>query len=267
MPRPAAVAAVLLWAAAVPAPAVAQEIPIQPGAAIETAGIGCTMAWIVEGRPLTPQAGGTFAVTAGHCSPGAGAEVRIRPQEDGGPGAERIGTVVVDGDQTGGGDYAFFRIDDEDLWQVAPAMKGHPTLPMGLTNAPKPGDQIVFSGYGAGFKSSETLREDRFGSLNRIGVTDHDVTGPVAPGDSGGPVANTTDGGTALGIVTDLTVGFNTAAQTVVVAGEKGLNLRHVLADAASRGFHVRLLLANGQPASDGEDEPEPEPGGGDTAR
>lgn len=248
----AAAAALLVTAA----PASAQEVTIQPGAAIETGGIGCTMAWIVQGRPGTPQAGGTFAATAGHCSPGVGSEVRIRPQEDGGPGTERIGTVVLDGDQAGGGDYAFFRIDDDDLWQVAAAMKGHPTIPTGLPRAPRAGDTIVFSGYGAGFEASPALREGRFGSLNRLGEVDHDVTGPVLPGDSGGPVADTTDGGTALGLVTDLTVGFNTAAQTVVVAGEKGMNLRYVLADAAARGFHVRLVLANGQPALD--DEPEP---------
>lgn len=245
---------VVASALAAAAPASAQEVTVQPGAAIRSGGIACTMAWIFDGRPGTPQQGAVFGATAAHCVPGVGAQVDVRPVEATGAGGGRIGHVVLRGDDAvEGRDYAFFRIDDDDLPRVSPAMKGSPSFPSGLPRNPVPGDTMAFSGYGAGFELHAALREGRTGLLNRAGDAEHDVTGPILSGDSGGPVADVTDGGTAYGIVNTIGAGVNSTAQTVVVAGEGGANLRWVLADAASRGFHVRLRTASGAPADDDE--------------
>lgn len=242
--RPILVA--LAAALALPATAAAQ---IRPGAAIESEGTLCTMAWIAEGWPWTPQAGGVFGMTAAHCVARVGAPVALR-------GGDRVGEVAFRGDPAAEGrDFAFFRIDPEDLGRVDPRMAGHPVWPTGLPRAPVPGDTVWFSGHGAGFEATPQTRESRFGFLNVMLDREHQVTGPIAPGDSGGPVADETDGGTALGIVTDLTAGFDSRAQSIVTVGERGVNLRHALADAASRGFHVRLRTASGQPAMDDDEE------------
>lgn len=236
------------------APAAAQ-VPIQPGAAIESGGSGCTMSWIFDGRPGTPQAGRTYGMTAAHCVDGVGVPVRILPSEVlTGTGAERIGQVAFTGVATEEGrDYAFFEIDGEDLGQVDPRMKGHPGIPTGLPRHPRSGDTMQFSGYGDATFATSTTREGRTGVLNRVGDAEHQILGAISTGDSGGPVADLTDGGTAFGIVTDLGGGVQPDAMTVVVAGEFGMNLRWVLADAASRGFHVRLRTAAGTPAADDE--------------
>jgi hypothetical protein len=70
---------------------------------------------------------------------------------------------------------------------------------------------------------------------------EHLVLGPVISGDSGGPVANVTDGNKALGIVNTVGVAVNGGALTVAHAGEGGNNLEFVLSDAAARGFTVAL--------------------------
>jgi hypothetical protein len=229
-------------AAALVAPAAASA-QIRPGAPIESGGALCTMAWILDGRPWTGQAGGVFGMTAAHCVPGEGAPVVLR-------GGDRIGVVAFRGDPDAPGrDFAFFRIDPEDVPAVDPRMAGHPAWPTGLPRAPVPGDTVWFSGHGTGFDGTPETRESRFGFLNLLLDDEHQVTGPITPGDSGGPVADETDGGTALGIVTDLTAGFDSRAQAVVTAGERGVNLRFALADAASRGFHVQLRTASGAPA------------------
>lgn len=245
---PAVLAAVAVLATA--APAAAQAPLIQPGAAISSGSTGCTLAWIFDGRPATPQQGQVFGVTAAHCVSGVGAVVNIRPEEEGGPGGGRIGIVAFRGDPNAAGrDYAFVAIDPWAYGRVSPVMKGRPGVPNGLANNPKKGDQIGFSGYGLGVGAHYSTRENRTGYLNRITEGTHDVTGPVTPGDSGGPVADFTDGGTALGIVNTVGAGFSTDAQTLVMVGEGGTNVRFLMADAAARGFHVLLRKANGLPA------------------
>ena len=68
----------------------------------------------------------------------------------------------------------------------------------------------------------------------------HYSYGVVSPGDSGGPVADTTDGNKALGIVD--TVGL--ALTPLPQVGEGGVSLDGLLADAAAHGFavHVRTV-------------------------
>lgn len=245
-----AASAALALAAPVPATAsvvAAEQVAIQPGAAIATEGTLCTLAWIFDGRPGTGQEGRVYAATAAHCVPRVGAVTEVRPAESGGPGRERIGVVAFDGDEAvEGRDYAFIEIDPDDHAQVDPRMKGHPLVPAGLPRDPRPGNTIAFSGYGMAFEATGPTREGRTGVLNRAGEREHDVLGAVLPGDSGGPVADLTDGGTAFGIVNTVGAGLNTSAMTLATAGEGGANLHWVLGDAASRGFHVRLRTAAG---------------------
>lgn len=212
------------------APASAQSI-IQPGESIVADGSYCTLAWIFDGP------GGTYGSTAAHCVSAVGQEVSLAAGSLGEP-IERIGEVAFMGNaDEEGRDYAFIKIDDADLGKVDPSLKGHPTIPTGITQDPAEGDVIQFSGNGVGFHLTQPTREARVGVLNRFGDKEHDVLGGVSPGDSGGPVADLTNGGTALGIVNTVGVGVNSGALTVVTAGEGGTNLTFVLADAASRGF------------------------------
>jgi len=230
----AAVAAAALLVAASPASAQTQA-KIQPGSSIESDGSYCTLAWILDGP------GGTYGSTAAHCVAGTGAVVNLASGALMAP-IERIGTVAFTGNaDEPGRDYAFIRIDDEDRAQVDPALKGWPAIPTGMSTAQtaSAGDIIQFSGHGVGFSLTQPTQEQRKGILNVVddGNGEHTVIGPVISGDSGGPVANVTDGNKALGIVNTVGVGINTDGFVPVHAGEGGVNLERALADAAARGF------------------------------
>jgi hypothetical protein len=231
-------ATVIAGALALPASASAQTI--QPGASIESEGSFCTLAWIFNGG------GGTYAASAAHCFSGVGAPVNLSTSSLG-TSIERIGQVAFIGNaDEPGRDYAFVRIDDEDLGQVSPALKGHPNIPTGVSRNYAKGNLIQFSGHGTGFHLTAPTQEQRIGVLNATDGVEHDVLGPVTPGDSGGPVGNISDSNTAFGIVNTLGAGANTDALTVVTAGEGGANLDFVLQDAASRGFSVTLRTVGG---------------------
>lgn len=219
--------------------------PIQPGASITADGAYCTLNWIYEG------AGGeagtaVYAGTAAHCVEAVGQEVWLSTSSLG-TAIERIGEVAFRGDPDADGrDYAFIRIDDEDLAQVDPAMKGHPGIPTGVSTTYAEGDLMQFSGHGVGFHLTQPTQEERQGVLNWTDGVQHQIIGGVSPGDSGGPVADLTDGGTAFGIVATVGVGVNTGALTVATVGEGGPNLDFVLRDAADRGFPVTLRTVGG---------------------
>jgi hypothetical protein len=237
--RAAAVAAAAVALAA--APASAAEPKIQPGESIVADGAYCTLNWIYDGTGA--EAGQVFAGTAAHCVTGVGQEVSLAAGSLGDP-IERIGEVAFVGNaDEHGRDYAFIRIDDEDLPQVDAALKGHPAIPTGVSTQATAslGDVMQFSGNGVGFHLTQPTRESRVGILNWTDGSEHEATGPVTPGDSGGPIANVTDGNKAYGIVDTVGVGINADALHVVTAGEGGANLEFVLADAASRGFSVEL--------------------------
>lgn len=227
----AAMAAVVV-SLALAAPASAQ---IQPGASIEADGSYCTLAWIFNGP------GGTYGSTAAHCVEAVGQVVNLASGALMAP-IERIGTVAFRGDEnTPGRDYAFILIDSEDAGKVNPALKGWPSIPTGVSTAAtaEPGDLIQFSGHGVGFSLTQPTQEQRKGVLNVDADEngEHTVIGPVISGDSGGPVANITDGNKALGIVNTVGVGVNTDGLSPVHVGEGGVNVEHALADAAARGF------------------------------
>jgi hypothetical protein len=155
---------------------------------------------------------------------------------------EPIGTVALRGDpDTDGRDYAIIRIDPAVAGQLDPGLAGHPDIPTGVSHGYAKGDLMQFSGHGVGFDTTAPTREQRVGVLNAIDGGHHDIIGGVSPGDSGGPVADLTDGKTAFGIVDTVGVGVNGGALSVVTAGEGGANLDFVLADAAAHGLNLTL--------------------------
>ncbi len=83
-------------------------------------------------------------------------------------------------------------------------------------------------------------REQRHGILNAIDGGHHDIVGAVTAGDSGGPVADLTDGGRAFGIV-DTGRGHAHRRPQGGHAGEGGANLDFVLEDAAAHGLSLTL--------------------------
>jgi|SRR5215211_6518688 len=222
-------------AAALAVPASASAATIQPGSSIESQGSFCTLNWIFDG------AGGPYAGTAAHCVSGVGAVVNLASGSLGST-VERIGTVALRGDpDTPGRDYALVRIDPERAGELNPALAGHPDIPTGVSHNYAKGDLMQFSGHGVGFDASAPTQQQRVGVLNAIDGGHHDIVGGVTPGDSGGPVADLTDGNTAFGVVDTVGVGVNTGSLTVVTAGEGGSNLDFVLQDAAAHGLSVTL--------------------------
>ena len=238
-----ALAVAMAFGSATPASAAGT---IQPGAAIVTGGAGCTLAWLFERSDTAPDGTTTSAVfgsTAAHCVERVGQEVTLA--EDG----SRIGEVAFLGNaDEEGRDYAFIRIDQAAHGQVNAAMAGHPAIPTGLAVAPAEGDLMQFSGHGLGFEATAPTRERRQGILNRLGDKEHAILGVVLFGDSGGPVADLDDGGTAFGIVNTVGAGVYSDSLAIAHAGEGGANLNFVLADAAARGFSPGQLCVAGQP-------------------
>jgi hypothetical protein len=235
--RTFAVAAVAAVALALPPSALAQKI--QPGESIVADDAYCTLNWIYDGSGS--QAGKVFAGTAAHCVTGSGQRVSLATGSLGDP-TTPVGAVAFRGDpDTPGRDYALIQVDSSQLGNVDPSLTGHPAIPTGVSTGYAKGDLMQFSGNGVGFHLTQPTREQRVGVLNATDGVEHDITGPVTPGDSGGPVADLTDGNTAFGIVDTVGVGVNSDALTVVTAGEGGANVDYVLQDAAQHGFPIAL--------------------------
>lgn len=231
--------AALLMLLAAPAPAAPVGPPIQPGAAITMNGSYCTLNWIYEG--IGVRAGKVYAGTAAHCVEGVGQQVSLATTSVGMP-IEPIGKVAFVGNaDEPGRDYAFIEIEADDVKQVSPAMAGHPDIPSRVSTNPRRGNLMQFSGHGVGFNLLPLTRQSRVGVLNAFDEREHQITGGVTFGDSGGPVANITEGNTAFGIVSTAGLGVAFPSLTVVQAGEGGANLAFVLEDASRRGFAVKL--------------------------
>lgn len=214
------------------APALAAPV-IQPGVSITMGGSYCTLNWIYDGTGN--QAGKVYGGTAAHCVKTVGQTVELSTSSLGDPVLTLGKVAYIDGNL----DYAFIEIAPANLPYVDPALKGHPQIPTGVstTSTAKLGDVIQFSGNGVGFHVLPTTQEQRKGVLVSNDGTQHYVDGAVTPGDSGGPVADVTDGNKALGIVN--TVGVGVAGLPYV--GEGGVSLQGMFADAAAAGFTVRL--------------------------
>lgn len=217
------------------APAAQAAEVIQPGSSIVAGGSFCTLNWIYDGTGS--QAGNVFGGTAAHCVTGVG-QVVYGATGSLGSQLTRIGTVAY---VSGALDSALILVDPVRHADVDPSLKGHPEIPTGVstTATARLGDLIQFSGNGIGFHLTQQTRESRVGVLAYNDGTQHYVDGPVTNGDSGGPVADVTDGNKALGIVNTLGVAVNSAFGAAV--GEGGVSLEALFADAAANGFPVAL--------------------------
>jgi len=204
------------------APAAAQAATtLQPGAYHETDSGSCTLNFVYDGG------GTTYLGTAAHCVERVGQ--RVRDIE----GTE-FGSVawIGDADSTAW-DFAFIKVDTEDLGRVSAAVKGWPAYPKGSTVPADTvtGDSIQLSGYGLGYGTTKPTQEQRT-ALHAFDDTEiYGVIGPIHWGDSGGPLVHRRTG-KALGIVSRLCVG---------VCTEEGPTVQGILAKAASKGFAVTL--------------------------
>ncbi|MGZ4104751.1 MAG: hypothetical protein ACXVQY_00565 [Actinomycetota bacterium] len=222
---------VLMCGTAVFAPSVARSATvIQPGSSLEFGDSFCTANWVYDGS------GGPYIGAAAHCTTGVGQEVQLASGSLG-AAIERIGQVAYVSSAL---DFLLVRLDAGVLSQVSPAMAGHANIPTGVstTVTAKQGDLIQFSGHGVGFDLTSVTQQQRVGIFNFFDGGNQYVIGAVTPGDSGGPVADITDGNKAVGIVD--TVGLSIAPEGVNV-GEEGVAVYALLKDAAAHGFSISL--------------------------
>ena len=206
-----------------PAGAAQAAQTLQPGAYHETDAGSCTLNFAYTGP-----AGETLLGTAAHCVDKVGQRVRDLD------GVE-FGSVSFVGDASSstGWDFAFIKVDAEDVARVSPAVKGYPQYPVGFTTPTQTatGDQVQISGYGAGYGTTKPTQEQRKAVLTFDNADLAGVVGPIHWGDSGGPLVHIKTG-RALGIVSELCVG---------PCSEQGPTVQGLIAKAASRGYSVTL--------------------------
>jgi len=214
------IATTVAAALAVPAASMA-AVTLQPGAYHETDAGSCTMNFVYDGS------GGPYIGTAAHCVERVGQPVY---DIDG----VRFGTVafIANADVVER-DYAFIRVDPEDVGRVSPAVKGWPQYPVGYTTPAETasGDAIQLSGYGLGYGTTQPTQEQRQAVMGFDDPDYYNVTGPIHWGDSGGPLVHRKTG-KALGIVSQLCIG---------ACSEEGPTVQGILSDAARSGFPVTL--------------------------
>jgi hypothetical protein len=202
---------------------------IQPGSSLEFGNSFCTANWVYDGT------GGPYLGAAGHCGD-VGQVVQLATGSLGTP-IQDVGVVAYESSTL---DFLLIRLDPSVLGQVSAAMAGHPDIPTGVSTpaTASQGDLIQFSGHGVVFDLTTPTQQDRVGVFNFFLDGNQYVLGPVTPGDSGGPVADVTDGNKAIGIVD--TVGLTISTPNVNV-GEGGVAVYALLQDAAANGFPISL--------------------------
>ena len=213
-------ATTIALALALPAASMA-AVTLQPGAYHETDAGSCTLNFVYDGN------GGPYLGTAAHCVERVGQPVYDIE-------GVQFGTVafIADADVVER-DYAFIRVDPEDVGRVSPAVKGWPQYPVGFTTPTETatGDSIQLSGYGLGYGTTKTTQEQRTAVMGFDDTSYYNVTGPIHWGDSGGPLVHKKTG-KALGIVSQLCIG---------VCSEEGPTVQGIVSDAAASGFPVTL--------------------------
>ena len=130
-------------------------------------------------------------------------------------------------------DYAFIKVEPEDVGRVSAAVKGWPAYPKGSTVPADTltGDSIQLSGYGLGYGTTQPTQEQRTAVMGFDDAETYDVSGPIHWGDSGGPLVHKRTG-KALGIVSRLCAG---------ACSEEGPTVQGILAKAAAAGYRVTL--------------------------
>lgn len=206
-----------------------QDNVIQPGDALQTAGGAqiCTYNFVFDG----PDA--VYIGTAAHCV--------HEGQRVSTAGFPTIGTVVHSG---GGADVALVRIDEAYTEHVQAAVKGHPTVPMGVAVPADTayGDLLYVSGYGVGFNQHDASRENRWGLQLTHSGSGYTAVAPFAPGDSGGPVVHGPSG-QALGVAAWIAacIGVPVAGCDVPPARVGGPTIDRMLDVLDAHGFDVTL--------------------------
>ena len=211
-------------------PAAAAQV-IQPGSSLEFGGSSfCTANWVYDGT------GGPYIGAAGHCASGVGERVDLATGSLG-SSLGRIGQVAFISPSF---DYCLVKLDAAVLPRVSAAMAGHAGIPKGVStpSTAKRGDLIQFSGHGVGFDFLKATEQKRVGIFNFFLDGYQYVLGAVTPGDSGGPVADISDGKKAIGIVDTIGVTIATPKANV---GEGGVAVYALLADAAANGISIRV--------------------------
>lgn len=224
-----AVALIMVGAFASLAPSASAAPVLQPGSAITDGSAGCTLNWIYDGG------GNTYGGAAAHCF-SQGARVFLTDSLLIGTTNVPFGTVAY---RSSALDFELIQIDANCACTVSAAMAGHPDIPKGVstTSTAKVGDVIQYSGHGIATDVAAPTQQQRVGVLGFNDGAQHYSYGVVSPGDSGGPVADVTDGNKALGIVDTVGVALTPVPQ----AGEGGVSLEALLSDAAAHGFAVSV--------------------------
>jgi hypothetical protein len=228
-----AISILTVGAVAVLAPVTAEAAPVlQPGTSITNGTDFCTLNWIYNGTGS--QAGNTFGGAAAHCF-AQGERVSIATASLGTP-VVAFGTVAY---RSTALDFELIKIDSPCACTVDAAMAGHPGIPTGVstTSTAAVGDVVQYSGHGILTDATAPTQQDRVGVLGYNDGSQHFSYGLVSPGDSGGPVADVSDGNKALGIVDTVGIALTPLPQ----AGEGGVSLQGLLADAAAHGFPVSV--------------------------
>ena len=215
--------AVVALSVLAPAGAAQAAQTLQPGAYHESDDGSCTLNFAYTGP-----SGETLLGTAAHCVP-KGVGTRVRDLD----GVEFGSVSFIGNENDNDWDFAFIKVDSEDVARVSAAVKGHPQYPKGSTvpGDTTTGDQIQLSGYGLGYGTTRPTQEQRKAILGYDDTSYYTATGPIHWGDSGGPLVHIRTG-KALGIVSRLCVG---------VCTEMGPTVQGLIAKAASRGYSVTL--------------------------
>ncbi len=231
--KSAAVVVATIGAVALLSPVRATAAPVlQPGASITDGNGYCTLNWIYNGTGT--QAGKTYGGAAAHCFT-QGTRVWISDASLGTP-LVQFGTVAY---RSSSLDFELIQVDSPCACAVSAAMAGHPDIPQGVStvNTAAVGDVVQYSGHGVASDATVPTQQSRVGILGYNDGTQHYSYGLVSPGDSGGPVADVTDGNKALGIVD--TVGL--ALTPLPQIGEGGVSMDALFRDASSHGFPVSV--------------------------
>lgn len=239
--------------------------PSSSGISFSVGGGTCTLGWLfndyqmrvqrLHGRSVRVRVRHVLAATAAHCVQHVGepvwtltqiaGEVDYVEQEDFG----RVAFIPTEWNlqKSESYDYALIEIAPTYWNELSPAMAGHPQIPavVATSTSARRGDLVQLSGYGVGFGATQPTQQDREGVFDGFFGTTWWALASATPGDSGGPIADVTDGKGALGIVD--VVGLcsaavlDTAPCASPAGGVGGVSVQFILQDAAAHGFPIRL--------------------------
>jgi len=220
---------------AMASPAHAANGDLQPGDPIVEGddAVVCTLGFALQGEGLDWSR--RFFATAAHCVDGVGDRVKVR-------GFGEIGTVVLQGDPaTVGTDFALVEVDREHHDQIDPAVRGHPTVPIGIAreDTAHTGELVGLYGWGDGFEHTQPTRSERQGL-----VVEHDEDRvraeiPITFGDSGGPWF--TENGLALALTKGLQASVACCSTPDVSVHAHGPTIQNVVDTAAENGYTIDI--------------------------